>query len=128
MNPPRKRPPLPLSSFDPRFRELLLRGAREAFLLPCTDSREATALRHRVQEYRSQCKKQREAAEWEPLYQCIIRIVIDDNGNTCLLFQPRSQEFDHLLSGLPIEQKPTASIETRSILDQMEAEQKEEKQ
>ena len=66
---------IPLQAFDPRYREILLRGSREKFEIPCgTDSRA-----HRFQmmlcQYRSRMRKRHgdEAPEmWQPLYDCVV--------------------------------------------------------
>ena len=91
----RAKPPIPLSSFDPRFRNLLLEGAKAPLEVPCASRSEAVRLRQRLNQYRFACKQHfaSEAHEWEPLYRCIVQ----QNGNT-LVLRPRDSEFDTALS------------------------------
>lgn len=47
----------PLESFDPRFRELLLKGAVEEIVLEFDTARKAIAFQQRLHTYRSQVRK-----------------------------------------------------------------------
>lgn len=123
---------LPLSSFDPRYKQLLLRGAGERFEVPCSSLKEARALRARIHTFRSRAKKHfgdRQREEWEPLFQCIIFL---REAPLRLIFTPRSSEFDAALFSIPLSGKsapPLAAPEPRSerdsLLDELEAEQQE---
>ena len=92
----RAKPPTPLSSFDPRFRDLLLDGAKAVIELPCNSRGEATRLRQRLNQYRFACKKhfgEADPHEWEPLYRCIVQ-----QRAATLILRPRDSEFDSVLS------------------------------
>ncbi len=123
---PKKHARLPLSSFDPRFRELLMRGAVKEFSITCETIREARAMRARIHTYRSQAKMHygdAGRAEWEPLYLC--RIVLVKSPAIRLCFEPRQAEFDHLLSKVPDLATPSVAEEvSHDLLDKLESEQK----
>jgi hypothetical protein len=91
----RRKPPTPLSSFDPRFRELLLQGAKEVVEIPCASRSEAVRLRQRLNQYRFAAKQyfgEADHSAWEPLYRCIVQ-----QKDTVLLLRPRDSEFDKAL-------------------------------
>jgi hypothetical protein len=116
MNMPRD---LPLSSVDPRYRDLLLRGSRERFLLTCESEKQATRFRQTLQAFRFRMKKHHGdtsagRAEWEPLYGCIIR-----KDGCSLIFEPRFAEFDSVLGGTPL---PTAPrIDASDLLAELKS-------
>lgn len=116
MNLPRD---LPLTAIDPRYRDLLLRGSRERFILPCQDEKQATRFRQTLQAFRHRMKKHHGdsasgRAEWEPLYGCIIR-----KDGSHLIFEPRFAEFDDVLSGVP---RPTAPrIQAEDLLAELKS-------
>jgi len=103
-------PNLPLTAFDPRYKELLLRGSHEVIDIPCSSSREARALRHRLHTYRSRAKKHYGDAhreEWEPLYLCAGTIIEElEPPRTILRLSPRHAEFSHVLDNLDIRKEP----------------------
>lgn len=122
------RPPdLPLASFDPRYRELLIKGAQASFTLDCETVQDANALRARIHTYRSQAKKhfgQGHKEEWEYLYLTTIYLIKLEGGRAQLRFAPRQREFDHILSQMP-SAAPEAldPQEAESLLEKLEREQ-----
>ena len=91
---PRTRAPTPLSSFNPRFRELLLQGAVGEVKLTCASRSEATKLRQRLNQYRFAVKQHSpdDTASWEPLYRCIVQ-----QKHSILVLRPRDSEFETVL-------------------------------
>lgn len=90
----RTRAPTPLSSFNPRFRELLLAGAVGEVKLTCSSRSEATKLRQRLNQYRFAVKQHSpdDTASWEPLYRCIVQ-----QKHSILVLRPRDSEFENVL-------------------------------
>ena len=89
---------IPLSGFDPRFRELLLRGTFERFEIPCGTERRAHRLQSQLCTFRSRSKKERfeEKEAWEPLYGTVVSKKGDDSST--LVLYPRVSEFDDVLN------------------------------
>lgn len=85
---------IPLSGYDPRFRELLLRGAKETVIVPCRDNTERVALRNQLQAYRVRCKEAG-TEDWEQLYRARVSTPA---RTTNLIIAPRGSEFDEALS------------------------------
>lgn len=104
-----------LASFDPRFADLLLRGAREAFTLQCESPAQAYRLQMRIQQFRSRSLAASVAGA-DKLYDCIVSL----NKKTAVLtFKPRRDEFGSVLDGLApateqLESDPLASLETKA--------------
>lgn len=123
-----KPPPLPLSSFDPRYAELLKRGATEEFELLCSGPKEARGLRARIHTFRARARKHYGDAgkeHWEPLYLCTIYYVEDHKRGVFLRFAPRHKEFDNVLAQMPQIEPPALDVgKVDSLLDQLEVEQK----
>lgn len=119
----RKPSSLPLTAFDPRYKELMLRGSREEVRIPCASRKEAVALRHRLQTYRSRAKKhygEEHREEWEPLYLCIGTIIDDlETGKAILKLSPRHMEFSHILDAVP-EAQPERPTALGGLLDELE--------
>jgi hypothetical protein len=112
---------LPLTAFDPRYKDLLLRGTREDFRLACTDHAEATRLRQDLHRFRKLFTDQHKD-EGGVMYQCLVTIESVDTS-TFLRFRPRSQQFpalDSIAGPSPIAAPTPVS---NSILDSLEAEQ-----
>lgn len=91
--------PLPLSSYDPRYRLLLLQGTVARFSLPAMEYGRAVKLRQQIQSYRSLAKREN-APDWEPLYQAMLRIERLPNGEALLIIEPRAKQFDDVLPTL----------------------------
>lgn len=88
---------LPLTSFDPRYKDLMLRGAREEFTIPCESAAQAFRLQGSMQSFRARMKKhhgENGKAEWEPLYGCIISL---RKSPPSLVLKPRTQMFSSIL-------------------------------
>lgn len=94
----RKRPRLPSSAFDPRFRELLLKAALEEVRIDGLTRREATTLRHRMSEYRFAMKLE-QRSEWPQLYRSVITIQADGSSTSscAVILRPRDSEFGSAL-------------------------------
>lgn len=103
---------IPLSSFDPRFRQLLLRGSQERFVLECETPSEANTLRANLHTFRAQTKKQRpdDRSAWEPLYGCIISI-----EGAKLILKPRRSILDRIFGddSIPETTSPSSQNESR---------------
>jgi len=110
----RTKPPTPLSSFDPRLRELLLQGSTGVVEVPCASRGEAIRLRQRFNQFRFAAKQHWGAEaphEWEPLYRCIVQ-----QDGAKLTLRPRDSEFDSALSGAGA-LGPTAPVLPPDFLD-----------
>lgn len=120
------RPPdLPLSSFDPRYKELLLRGAQKEFTLTFETLKEARGFRALIHTYRSRAKKHFGDAgreEWEPLYLCAIYLV--KAPAIQLRFAPRHDQFSHILAQLPDGAEPPKLESGVLDIERLELEQK----
>lgn len=101
----------PLESFDPRFRELLLKGAKERFEVPCETPHQAYRLQVLLCVYRSRMKERfpNEPEKWQALYSCVVgqkNLGKDERGrkrrSNVLCLYPRNTEFDQVLSGLQL--------------------------
>jgi hypothetical protein len=134
-----RRENMPLSSFDPRYRVLLLDGAKAETRIPCADLKAARRMRALICSYRGRMKKhfgEKRAMEWEPLYQTIVSV--DEDKNEVVL-RPRSTEFESLLrpgfdvtvrepegeSVVPLE-SPTLTEDPLAIFEPEEEERKDE--
>lgn len=106
---------IPLSGFDPRFKDILLRGARERVEIPCDDATQRYALRNQLQAYRVRCKQEK-VQDWETLYRAKISL---PRNKMVLLVAPRGSEFDTALNrmsgGPPAEPK----LEGSDVLDNL---------
>lgn len=93
----------PLESFDPRFKDILLRGARgEDFLIPCRSRAEAYRLQHMLNAYRQRAKQHFgdiQPDEWRPLFICAIGIV-QKNATYSVHIYSRHKEFEDVLSSI----------------------------
>lgn len=110
---------MPLSSFDPRYLELILRGAREVVELRQTTRKDAKRLRQILTTFRARyADHHREnPSTWEPLYGAIIG-VSDDGFSTVI--RPRALEAEHLLSNIvtsPATPSASPSVFTAPHLD-----------
>lgn len=95
----------PLESFDPRFRDILLRGARgEDFTIPCRTRAEAYRLQHMLNAYRARAKAtfgDAKPDEWKPLFTCAIGLRKDASGRqTIVHIYSRHKEFEDVLANL----------------------------
>lgn len=99
--PPRgiSRNQMPVSSFDPRYKELLLKGCHELVEVPCNSEKDAHRLQSLLCTFRARMKKhhgEEGRAHWEPLYGVIVTKSADLRS---VVLRPRSSEFDSLVSG-----------------------------
>lgn len=111
---------VPLQGFDPRYKELLLRGGREEFFLPCGTPTKAHRLQAMLCQFRARMKKHHGETgrrEWEALYDCVVGKKPDDPS--VLRFYPRHSEFDDILGAVPVPAVPN------NILEDLEKEQSE---
>jgi hypothetical protein len=102
----------PLESFDPRFRELLARGARgENFTIQCKSESQAHRLQHMLHSFRNKAKQYfgDEAPEhWKPLYLAVVARIRDEHGKkTIVHIFSRQDEFGQIL-GEALPDAPTA--------------------
>lgn len=114
--------PQPLSSFDPRLGDLLLKGAISVVEIPCADRSEATRLRQRLNQYRFAARAHfgdAERGEWEPLYRCIVQ-----TRDSLVILRPRDSEFEAALDAARITKiSPTAEEVPTTFLDDLAKEQ-----
>jgi hypothetical protein len=110
-------PKSPSTSYDPRYRELLLRGGLEVVEVPCEDYNQAVRLRYQMNAYRSRVKEEGQEG-WEALYRAIISV--DDRGKGNILsIRPKGSEFDRVLSKAEgKEATPLASRPIDGLLDE----------
>ena len=107
----------PLESFDPRFIEILKRGARgDDFTIQCQNENEAVRLQHMLHSYRARAKKyygDEHQDMWRPLYIAIITRVRDKDGKKTLLhIRSRHNEFASTLASiLPDYEPPSLSTD-----------------
>lgn len=82
-----------LASFDPRFAELLLRGARETFSIPCETEGQAYRLQMRMQQFRKRsCDAKIEGSD--KYYDCVISL---ERKSATVVLRPRRVEFGSVL-------------------------------
>jgi len=79
--------PLP-ESFPPRFRELLLKGALETVVIPCTSGHQAVRLRQMLNSFRVSCKEHKQDG-WEQLYRAEILTPLASMKGARRLYEPR---------------------------------------
>lgn len=93
---------LPLSAFDPRLREVILRGCKEVVEIPCDNPQKAQNFRNTLTSYRARVKLEHKDKPdvWEPLYGTIIST--KPGRASTVQLRPRLHEFDHLLDRLEI--------------------------
>jgi hypothetical protein len=101
---------MPISSFDPRYGALILRGARERVEIRQTSRKDAKRLSNLLTTFRARLKREyaREPARWEPYYGAIIG-VSEDGYSTVI--RPRSLEAEHLLQDIRIGGEQLQGIE-----------------
>lgn len=128
----------PLETYDPRFRDLLIKGSREVVEIPLDTQNKAYRLRlqlerfrHRVREYFGDSQPDM----WKPLYSCFI--TYKDEGfidgtrrkkpSTTVVLKPRDQEFGNALD-IALSESPTAAPAPLRLSDDPLAEFKPEKE
>lgn len=115
---PRLRNPRPISSYDARYRLLLLQGARERVELPATEYGKAVKLRQEMQNYRAEAKRyygESAKDQWEPLYQSVVRMKPLEGDKWIVYIEPRSAQFEGILPSLEeVGRLPTAHAEGAS--------------
>ena len=103
----------PLTSYDPRFPELLLRGGRETFTIQCESGAQAYRLQMRIQQFRKRAfDKKLEGSE--RFYDCVISL---NRSAGVLTFRPRTEEFGSVLDSVapapqPLSTDPLAALES----------------
>lgn len=110
-----KRSEMPISSFDPRYGELILRGAVERVEVKQTSRKDARRLANLLITFRARMKREylgKDASKWEPYYGAIIG-VSEDGFSTVI--RPRDQEAEHLLQNISIGGNTVAGIEGKPI-------------
>lgn len=111
---------MPLSSFDPRYKELILRGAMEEIEIPCKSQRAAHRLQGILCTFRARVRKHfgsdtiEARSQWEPLYGATIGK--SDDGMSVRI-RPKASELDMLVSGdvRTVEGDAVTVIETPSL-------------
>lgn len=100
--------PIPPSGYDPRFRELLIRGARERIEVVCEDAAQAAKLRKNLNSFRARCRSD-QTADWEHLYRAVLSVGKD--APHVLIVRPRGDEFSSALAplGLEVPEPPEAT-------------------
>lgn len=86
---------MPLTSFDPRYKDLLLKGCHERVEIPTNSEKDAHRLQSLLCTFRARAKKEN-VEGWEALYGTIVTKTADLKG---VLLRPRADELDTLISG-----------------------------
>lgn len=110
----RKNTVIPISSFDPRLKDLLLQGTTKRIELPCTSKRQRVTLRNQLMDYRAAAR--REGLEGaEGLYRAKMSFgqPSEDEKIWPLIIAPRGSEFDDVLGGKKIE----SAVPTHAVSD-----------
>lgn len=112
---------LPLSSFDPRYRVLLLAGTRQRLELPAMEHGRATKLRQDMQEYRVTAKREKQP-DWEPLYQSIVRLERLTETHSRIVIEPRNSSFNDVLPNLEevAKQVGEPATDLKGLLDDLD--------
>ena len=110
-------PDQPISAYDPRFKEFLLRGAREEVRIPCDTEKQAYRLQARMCSFRARVKREK-LDFWEQLYQCVVAC-----EKNFVVLRPRRSEFDKALSQVA---HPISRSLAIDILGELEKETKEQ--
>lgn len=119
----------PLESFDPRFAELLTRGAKERFEIPCETPHQAYRLQVLLCVFRSRMKERfpNEPHKWTHFYSCVVGLKPmgkDERGrrirSNIVVLYPRHSEFDKVLANLT----ETQTEPSKTLLDELETETK----
>ena len=92
---------MPLSTFDPRYKELILKGCVAHVQLKQESRKDAARLRNILTTFRARYKRVYldDVAKWEPLYGAIIGL--SDDGYSTVI-RPRAMEAEHLLQNVTI--------------------------
>lgn len=91
---------LPASSFDPRFRDLLLAGAIKRLELKCATGRQARELRKRLHAFR-QAVRREGREEYAALMRAIVTVEPPHPqhlGPSLLVVSPRDSKYNDILS------------------------------
>lgn len=119
-----KRRDMPLTTFDPRYKELILRGCRERVEIKQQFRKDAARLRNLLTTFRARMRaewKGKDDGQWEPLYGAIIGL--SDDGYSTVI-RPRAQEAEHLLSNItfsevsePLSSAPQSALESDPLAE-----------
>lgn len=93
---PRKNTVIPIESFDPRLRDLLLRGSKERIEIPCETKRQRVNLRNQLMDYRAAARRAN-LAEANQLYRAKMSLGEVKDDKFILIIAPRGSEFDSVL-------------------------------
>lgn len=102
-----KRKDMPLSSFDGRYKALILAGCKDRIEIKQTSRKDAQRLRNLLTTYRARMKDEwrgKDDSQWEPLYGAIIGVSGDGYST---VIRPRAQEAEHLLQNINIADVPS---------------------
>jgi hypothetical protein len=101
----RNRRTLPLASYDPRLKALLLKAVHERVEIGFESKGEATKMRQTLHTYRSTARSHfgpTAPEEWEPLYRTLVRL--EQRGKLWFVVaMPRESEFSDKLDALGIQ-------------------------
>lgn len=98
---PRKNTVVPITSFDPRLKDVLLEGAKRRVELLCSSRKQRYALRNQLYDYRARAREQK-LSDADQMYRAKITDNLptrEQNGATVwpLIIAPRGSEFDDVL-------------------------------
>lgn len=109
----------PISSFDPRFRELLLKGAMEEIRLDFPTKKAAIAFQQRLQLYRATVRKEGKPEEYEILYRC--RTSRRDSGTmndpSTLYIRPNDIQFSQVFDQVDLTTRVPLPSKRPQVLD-----------
>ncbi len=98
----RKNTVIPISSFDPRLKDLLLQGTTKRIEIPCTSSKQRISLRNQLMDYRAAARRAG-LPDAEKLYRAKMSLGEEKEGVFPLIIAPRGSEFNDILGGKAIE-------------------------
>lgn len=93
---------IPIDAYDPRFRELLVRGGKERIELQLESWKHVCSLYNQLQHFRARCRNENHEG-WQTLYRAKI---VRDRDKKMLYVFPRGSEFGDALDnieGAPVE-------------------------
>lgn len=87
---------IPIDAYDPRFKELLIRGGKERIELQLKSWKEVCSLYNQLQHFRARCRNENRDG-WQTLYRAKVVRVRDKNMVTVF---PRGSEFGNALDNI----------------------------
>lgn len=108
---PRKNTIVPIESFDPRLKDLLIQGATQRVEIPCETQHQRTALRNQLFDYRARAREQKLEGAAQ-LYRAKVSFASTEEHPYLLIIAPRGSEFDSILSRAKVmgAQAPTSPV------------------